>query len=191
MEKTEIYRELISQMNLSKSEKERENIRNRLFYAMYDDIMKWINSSTDSNSVLSSKQEIVSLSWDCFLFSLKYYKPEKNIPILNHFSSYVRFYIKTENRKHWREKTKEKNLGLAEISEPSFPPSFETEYLTEELQEFRRMLDEDLAKVFDDALLSMRASTKERTTKNKPFAKGRYYDRKRIFKIVIDFLLRR
>ena len=186
--KSDAICKLIIQHNACSTEKKKEQLRNQIFNDILPDMMKWISAILSGKGIFKSKEEIISKSWDCFEFCLKYYKPGNPISVPKHFYRYTNFFLKTNPIE-----------GLYESSEESLS-SLKTEPDTEniysdleELKSFRKDLPEKYTIVFDDALVSMSASMRNRLCRieESGLSSIRYQESKKIFKWVIEFLLKR
>ena len=183
---------LMEKMEQCADKKEKADIRNSLFAALQSSINCWVRSFLKSKGIFMEESEILSLSWDCFEFSLNSYHPEKKIPLINHFFAYTKFYLMSANSKKNAENNK-LHLKSEDFSDFEIENDEKALNSLEELKKFRDLLGEDLSPIFDDALMSMRASTKgrQRRLDKTPLNYSKYHNSKKIFKIVIDFLLRR
>jgi hypothetical protein len=169
---------------------EKEKYRNKLYLLLQESIIKWMCSILKSKAIFISQEEILSQSWDCFLFCLKYYNLEKNIPILNHFYAYTKFFLllKESSKKYLKNKPVKSNKG--ESGEGYSLSTFEC---LDDLKSFRESLPEDYKTIFDDSFLSMGSAHKDRVRRlgETSVKYYQYHESKKIFRIVIDFLLRR
>lgn len=188
----ELLGNLMEKMERCSDKKEKSDIRNRIFSALQPNINCWVKSFLKKNGSFMEESEILSLSWDCFEFSLNSYHPEKKIPLINHFFAYTKFYLMSANSKKNAENNK-LHLKSEDFSDFGIENDEKALNSLEELKKFRDLLGEDLSPIFDDALMSMRASTKgrQRRLDKTPLSYSKYHSSKKIFKIVIDFLLRR
>lgn len=190
MEKDQIdlLHSLIINYNSSKNKEEKVEIRNEIYLKMLPYIKKWISSILAKRGIFLEKEEIISKSWDCFEFCIKHFRPEKNISVPSHFYSYTNFYLKTY------EKINNKNISDQEFEIRNSCSGEDNLYgQLDELKSFKEMLSEEYAFVFDDALMSLIPENKNKQYRpkqsNLPIV--RYKEAKKIFKIVIDFLIRR
>ena len=190
MEKKEIdlLSEMINCYNSYSNCKEKDNLRNEIYLKILPYMKKWISSILAKKSIFLEKEEILSKSWDCFEFCLKHFKPEKKILIPNHFYTYTKFYLKFYN------KFNNKNLSSQELDSKNFYIGEEDVYdQLEELKAFKNLLPEEYLLVFDDALMSLIPNNKDKQyrIKQSNLPVIRYKESKKIFKIIIDYLLRR
>jgi len=177
--------DIVQSLSTCKTLLKEEELRNKLFEILNPFILMWMSSVLKKKGMYLEKSELLSVSWDCFEFCLKHYKIDRNIPIPNHFYSYTRFYLSTA---HLEKGKKDKRYGSSQ--EFSNGEQFD---ILDELKKFRSCLDKEYESVFDDALMSMRAAPKDRTQRLgvTTLSYHRYHEMKKIFKVVIDFLLRR
>jgi uncharacterized membrane protein len=166
--------------------KQKQIIRNNLFFLMQPSIIKWYKDILSKKGLFIEMAELRSKSWDCFEFCLRLYKEEKKIPIPSHFYKYTNFFILNSLITPLKEEEINHNENNEEID--NFMSVLET---VDEFKMFRSILPEEYVSVFDDALMSMAPANSQRLQRQKesgiPIA--RYQEAKKIFKIVIDFLL--
>lgn len=168
--------------------KEKDNLRNEIYLIMLPFIKKWISSILAKKGIFLEQDEMLSKSWDCFEFCLKHFKPEKKIAIPNHFYSYTNFYLK------FHESINKQNISNQEFDTKNSCLSDENLYSQlDELKSFRSILNIEYSLVFDDALMSLIPNNKDKQyrIKQSNLSSIRYQESKKIFKIVIDYLLRR
>lgn len=185
--------QLIKRYSLLKNVKMKQNVRNELFTKMYPDIMKWIGSILANKKVFLSREEMTSISWDCFCSGLDNYKGV--IPLPHHFYTYSKYFLMSNPDQN-------PEVFLSDMSEnihdkPSLTIKnelqdgwLETWELKEELLRFRDGLPEKYKEIFDDALMSMSAWSAQRVRRNtKNYAFYRYDSAKQVFKFVIKYIL--
>lgn len=160
-------------------------LRNKLYFVMEKYITIWIKSVLKDKNFYS-KEELTSLSWDCFLFCLKYYDFNKDIPLPNHFHSYTKYFLLTTFKKNKLESSYE---YITE--ELTYDPSV-FEHL-DDLKKYKESLPEEYKHVFDDALMSMSDSNKDKVKRHDStkLTHTQYNESKKIMKITIHYLLRR
>ena len=165
------------------------SIRNDIFLLIYPFLEKWVNSILGKRKIYVENSEMLSLSWDCFVFCLEKYRPEKKIPILGHSYSYTNFFLLSWISKKYESKNKYDDSELDNQND-KFDIYYEN---IDELRRFKDILPEDYKQIFDDALLSMagRPDGKVGYSKSEAYSKYKYQEAKKAFKFVIDFLLRR
>ena len=183
----DFIRRMIMRYNSYAEGPEKKNLRNEIYIEILPFMKKWISAITAKNHTFLDSKEILSKSWDCFEYCLETYKTDKNsIPLPNHFYKYTLFYLKT----HRIDFNIPTNLFSKEIisslEQDDYP-------VLQELDTFRSLLDKEHQLVFDDALKSLLPWNKDRQyrVKESTLSLPRYQESKKIFKIVIDFLLRR
>lgn len=184
---------LIKKYYVLKDDKKKQLIRNQIFEKIYPDIMSWIGSILADKKMFLTKEEMTSISWDCFSSGLKNYK--EAVPLPNHFYTYSKYFLMSNAKKYpelllddLSKNIHDKPNGIAkENLEESW---LETWELKKELLRFREKLPDKYKETFDDALMSMSAWSAQRVrrnTKNYPFY--RYDEAKKVFKLVIKFIL--
>lgn len=187
MDKVQIawYHSRIILWRETKEQKERNKIRNEIFINMEPYMEKWISSILANKKIYWSHEEIRSKSWDYFLACLLSYKPEKNIPVPNHFYSYTRFYIANDIAK------KEPNNNSDDIDGHPEREKYPVYDHLQELLIFRGMLSPPYDMIFDDSVMSMVPNRSDRVAREKETGIGyhRYHEAKKIFKVVVQFLL--
>uniref|UniRef100_A0A6M3LYW8 Uncharacterized protein n=1 Tax=viral metagenome TaxID=1070528 RepID=A0A6M3LYW8_9ZZZZ len=172
--------------------KEKETIRNDMFTKMSPTIGNWIMSILKYRKIYLSPQEKLSLGWEGFVFSLHHFHPERNIPLPNHFYGYTRFFLLS-----WlsgKKKVENQNVIMTPDIENSNPDDLEALYeQMDELKQFRETIPKDYKKIFDDAILSIAGRPKDKIAYKKSSNYGyyKYCEAKKVFKLVIDFLLRK
>jgi len=169
-------------------EKEKDDIRNKLFETMQPYMIKWIKSILSKRGDFRDEKDLLSISWECFEFCLKHFKPELPIPLPNHFFAYTRFYLNM----HYLGKRKQ--IVYVDLSDKITSGAIDLAYEhIDELREFRKSLPEEYYSIFDDAVWSLVDCRKDRLRRleEAPVTYYRYTESKKIFKIVIDYLLRR
>jgi hypothetical protein len=185
-EQSDLCRKLIGEYRKCPDGRRKVNIRNKIFVQIQPFMLKWISSILSDWGAYRSKPEILSLSWDCFEHGLLYYKPDKPISVPNHFYNYTRFYLLNDLNSQKDEK--EESLDI--VKQDPLEKIYEG---LEELKNFRSILDPEYHIVFDDAVMSLTPSNNSRQSriKESPLNQYRYHESKRVFKIIIDYLIRR
>lgn len=172
-------------------QKEKDQIRNDMFVKMEPFIDIWLKGNLNYRKLFMEDGERLSLCWDCFEFCLKYYRPGKNIPLINHFYGYTKFFLLS----WFAEKNKRDNINDpdASIDDGKLDNCAVFYEQIDDLKQFRKMIPEDYQTIFDDAILSMagRPVDKIPYRKSNAYSYYKYCESKKVFKIVIDFLLRR
>ncbi len=175
--------------SLSDRLQEQQETRNKLFFIVKPYMDKWLESILAQRKVFLPKEELLSLNFECFEFCLKSFKPDREIPLPNHFYAYANFFLKTNrtlenaNKYICVELDNEKEGECLNLA---------YEHL-DELREFRKSLPGEYISVFDDSLMSLVESRPARLRRldESPLTYQKYCESKKIFKIVMDYLLRR
>jgi hypothetical protein len=155
-------------------------------------IEKWIISIFIKNKRKIELGCLKEHSWECFIYCLKYYKADY-IPLPSHFYTYINFYFKQQWSKE--EKRSSKEVRMDEISTEMLTigsPTLGMEQ-TIDIKNFKEFLPEEYGLVFDDALKSMSRNKRERIGKseNIKMSSYRYYEAKKVMKLVLCFFLRK
>lgn len=155
-------------------------------------ISRWVKTLAARKNITLDSGEDISLSWDCFEFCMRHYSLGKQIPAMNHFYAYTKFFFASWSSSEYR-RTNNMQCENGEIRGYSCNP--ETYYgQIDDLKQFRSGLPENDKEIFDEAIMSMSGAPWDKVRKydkTKPYTYYRYCEAKRVFKIVIDFLLRR
>jgi hypothetical protein len=164
---------------------DKDTLRNKLFLSLQPFLIKWIKSIYSSKHRYHSNDFILSKSWDCFLFALNSYKPHKHIPFINHFFSYTKFCLLSQKIEVEHKEYKDNEHRDVDIN-----------YcydVLEDLKKFRDTLPSEYVIIFEDAICSLYGENRDRAMRNKetPVHFYRYLESKKIFKIVIDYLVRK
>ena len=149
------------------SEKRKIQIRNKLYCIMSGDIQMWIKSILKKWGRYEKEGEILSISFDTFLFCLERYKIGFG-SFQGHFFKYSRYYLLMKYGKEEREKIDW--IPVDELKE-IFPSELQCNrknlfinifinLLT--LTQFRDCLTDDIKFIWDDAALSLSESHMER-----------------------------
>jgi len=186
--------ELIWQHNKEEEIEKKRIIRDQAFQLLKDPMMRWIPAILSKKSIYIQPDEILSLSWDCFEFCLARYKLDQSVPLPNHFHAYTRFYLMST----FVRKNKEINVNsgneenpIETISETFSEGDLEAIFHLDELKQFHACLPSDYKIIFEDAILSMSGQMKDRVRRKEGMPFGQYTEAKKVFKYVIDYLLRR
>ena len=172
-------------------QKEKDKIRNDMFIKMEPFIDIWLKGNLNYRQMFMENDERLSLCWDCFEFCLKYYHPERNISLVNHFYRYTKFFLLS----WFAEKKKREDINDPGATTNDGKLNNCTVFYEQidDLKQFRKMIPEDYKTIFDDAILSMagRPVDKIPYRKSNAYSYYKYCESKKVFKIVIDFLLHR
>ena len=169
-----------------------DEIRNDIFKKMHPYIDVWVKSLLRRYGEYVDVQERLSLCWDCFLFSLRHYRPERKINVPRHFYSYTRFFFLARISKQ----NKEKKIKIDQPDLNDGVDLVDLEIIYEQLEEltkFREFIPDNYQKIFDDALLSMAGSPRDKVcyVKSDAYSQYKYREAKKAFRFVIAFLLQR
>lgn len=173
-----------------KREWQKKQIRNEIYALMSSDMLNWIKSILKKWNKHETKEEILSLSWDCFEFCLKYFKVEEEYKVEKHFYSYTSYYLLNRYAKKDRVFLPLDELkGILGIIETPENLAFE-KLLT--LTQFRNVIPEKYLVVWDDAVLSQSAATQfqHRTRGNIGMEDSTYRAIKEILKNIVKELLK-
>jgi len=168
-------------------------LRNEIFQIMYPVIKRWINAIFSHQKIYLPKEELTAKTWDCFLYGLQYYVPKREIPVPNHFYTYTKFYLRIMQKEEIIKINKINRQALTDYVHPVIdfnPDSFYNS--VDELKVFREQLSKEYKDIFDDAVMSMLPANKDKLCriKDSSLSNIRYQESKKIFKIIIDFLLK-
>ncbi len=187
MQKDEVLKctELCRQY-FSLSGEEQDSKRNEIWKLIDPWMIKWVKTILSKKNNFLKEGEIISIGWDCFVFCLKHFKPDMKIPLPNHFFAYSKFYI---SMYHSNSKIVQVDLNN-DLTNGNVNLAYEH---IDELREFKKSLPNEYYSTFDDALWSLVDYRKDRLRRldEAPITYYRYSESKKIFKLVIDYLLRR
>ena len=182
---------MIKEWNVCSISHEKDLIRNKLFIIIQPFMAKWIASILAKKSQYASDEEIKSKSWDSFKYCLRLFKEDKPIPLPNHFYAYTKFFLSIPYSEKQILKNETKGPFVTEVTSDREP--FHAYEDIEELKYFRSLLPQEYVSVFDDAIMSLVPSNSQKLQRLEESSLGyaRYREAKKIFKIVIEFLLTR
>lgn len=168
-------------------------IRNGMFEKISPSIAMWIKGYLSRRKKYISDQERLSLCWDCFEFCLDRYRPDNKISIPSHFYGYTRFFLMSWFAKNKKYDDRNWNVSDNKIDHNNGNYLDEFYGQMDDLKTFRKTIPNDYQAIFDDALLSMAGQPRDRAPYRKSDSYGyyKYCESKKVFKLVIDFLLRR
>lgn len=184
-------KDLIVQWNSLDNTKDKNVIRNNLFLIMQPFMEKWVSSILSRKGRYVSLEDIKSKSWICFEFCLKHFKINEPIPIPNHFYSYTRFCLAGIHAEQNLYEENTQNIAkINSIPEENILLVYED---IDELKCFRLSLPPEYVSVFDDAILSLvpRISNNLERSNISTLSYDKYRESKKIFKLIIRFLLMR
>lgn len=150
MEKSQI--DECHKMILKWKENGSNSLRDQLYEILREPLYQWIASISSRRGEVMTLKEIQSISWDCFEYCLKMYKPEHGIPIPNHFYSYTKFILATIRHKKERYKVLTASMIDKERMHEDLGVFYDN---IEDLKLFRKLLDEKQSKEFDKTIFRM------------------------------------
>lgn len=175
--------------NTSKVVVEKEKARNELYLLLQPWMEKWISSILANMGKYESREVILSLSWDCFLFCLDRCK-KMYIPLPKHFFTYSVYHLKNTLFKE----VPPSHSPLEIINEDTLPSINEFNYpqfhFLQVLGHIRSQLPHSYKVVFEDALLSIGGNPKSKSKRvNKSGLSTHFYTvSKRSFTFIIKAL---
>ena len=152
-------KQMIEKYYSFKQEKRKIKIRNELYCIMSGDIQMWIKSILKKWGRYEEKEEILSISFDAFLFCLEQYKIGFE-SFQGHFYEYSRYFLLMKYGK-----VDKVHLPVKELKEilkmDNSPEGIIFDNLLT-LTQFRDCLTDDIKFIWDDAALSLSESHMER-----------------------------
>jgi len=204
MEKEEIKKmnKLVDKFFRSKQKKRKKELQNEIFLRLKEQILGWMKSCLKKKGTVISKEELLSLSWDCFLFCLNHYKVKRDIPLPQHFHTYIKFFLTNNINKDRKENEKfistlEEN-DVINMLHKKLLASFLNDQnniatdILQQLKSFYFYLDNKYKVVFEDALLSFSPVSnrnKVRRIEKSGLPYYKYSESKKIFKIYISYVV--
>jgi hypothetical protein len=166
--------------------------RNKLFSLMRTDIIKWVELFSLTRKIDNDPSNILSLSWDCFEYALDKYKPDSEIPFTHHFYCYTRYCLMNQFSKRQTHETKMEPYNELEHSHKIGRGAELDILLLDDYRYLKKKLPQQHQIVFEDALNSLSEVMMNRPSRISESKLGRtkYYEFKRIYKILIEFLIR-
>jgi len=73
-------------------------VRNKLFLIMLPTLMKWVSAWYVRRQSYPAKEEILSDTWDCFLYCVDRYS-DWNVPLPSHFTRYINWFLNDKENK--------------------------------------------------------------------------------------------
>jgi len=155
MDKTteEKCKEYIGKYYRYKQKEKKIKVRNDLYVLMSKDMDTWIKSILRRWGRNLEQTEIISLSWDAFLFCLKRYDRSKEGGLSKFFFEAIRYFLLMEFAK--KDIVKIEAIELKEILKLDHSPEA---YLFERLltlQQFRGVIPEEQLVIWDEATMSL------------------------------------
>ena len=164
-----------------------------LYMLMQNDIVGWIKSVLNKWNRYEDESEIISTSWDTFLFCLESYNPVKyNTPIVYFFFKYTKYWLFM----HYAKKEEGIFLPLEEVEETlgivDEPQNIVFNKLLQ-LYKLREVLPDEHKKTWDDAFMSL--SKEDKHNKGSigyhGLTQSAYYNLKRAFKEIQTDILKK
>ena len=178
-----------------KREKTKQRLRNEVYLLVKPYLLRCIRNRLIAKKIWLDEGEILSVSWDAFLYCIQRYKEHYFLP--SHIRIYSGFFLLSYlGRKRLHPSISmdvEKTQRAVEENDAKYSKTLISEYLS--LQQFcslvQKELGEEYVYVFEDALLSMSPSPFHRRTREKELKINhyRYTEAKKVFRQVIAFLL--
>lgn len=129
--------------------------RNKLFELMRQDFNIWIFSILKKWGRSLTREEVVSLSWDCFEYCISIYEPSFD-SFLGHFYKYTKYYLLMNFAK--KDTVRIEITELKEILKIDNSPELQIFEKLLTLQQFRGVIPEEQLNVWDEAALSLDSS---------------------------------
>lgn len=186
---------LVKEWHQNTDIKQKSVIRNEIFCIVKPSIDKWVMNILADKKIYIDQNEKLAHVWDCFLHGLRHHKPDKKIPLINHFFAYTRFFMlsKISNMFTVDPTMVEGHNFDTKVDFCNHDLDIALGHL-EELRSFRDHLPEHYTVIFDDALASMLPYNRDRQIKGLAEStityKG-YHEVKKVLKCTIEFLLTR
>lgn len=150
---------LLHRYHRYRSEQFKVKVRNELFMQMRGYLTVWINRSLKKWGRWEEKGEIISMTWEAFMFGIQYHKPHyDNIPA--HFYTHTRYYLFTRYAKQDSVRIPLEELKMI-MNEFPTPENQHFERLLT-LYQFREAVPENYRNIWDDATLSLDPQCKNR-----------------------------
>ena len=149
---------LICKYQKYKSKSNKEQMRNEIYAKMMKWMLIWIKSILSKWGKSELPEEVLSMSWDAFMFCIDYYK--EGYPLAKHFHEYTKYhllikYAKAERVQLPLEELKE-TLSLFDTPENVLFDRLLT------LRQFRDVLPDKHKIVWDDATQSLYGENKDK-----------------------------
>ena len=176
----------IKRYNNYTSKRYKEKIRNELFLRMKPWMIRWIKSILKRWGKYETEEELLSISWDAFMYCLGKYS-DYNVPIAWYFHNFTRYFLLMKYGKQDRvlinAEELQETLGLVQIPENILFDRLLT------LNQFRDVLPEKYQLVWDDATQSLSKTMKEKTHQRNGIDKNMYSRLKASYIPIIKLIL--
>jgi len=181
---------LIKSYHTTKQDKRKIDYRNKLFEIMLTQMQIWIKSILGKWGIHRSPEEILSLSWDAFMFCLDKYDIPKNTPIPIYFYSFTRYFLLIHFAKE-----QGVTVPLEELVDTLELVNSDENIMFGRLlrmHQIRCCLPGEHQFVWDDAYRSLDPADQYKKAPEKFFTltKNTYYNLKRSYVSIITFLLK-
>jgi hypothetical protein len=186
-------RKKILELHSVQGKENRDEIRNNIYLEMKPFMQKTVTSVLHRKGIYISDEETLSIAWDCFEYCMSNYRHKKKIPIPVHFYKYSFFYITNELKKERKINKKHEIISFEDLSTAEIGFDDDAYEELEELKSFRSTLPTNYITVFDDAFMSLSPHNKDKINRmtETSLTNVRYQESKKIFKIIIRFLITR
>jgi len=169
--------------------KESIGIRNKIFLLLKPELIKWIKSVIGKRGKYLNEQEILSEAWDIFERGVFTYK--KEYPIAKHFHITTSKHIR--RKKLLEKKQGEKEIYLEDLDlekAGNTECSYFTMNVLISIKSFYEILPVQYKAIFEDAMSSFQSGNRDNLSRLKEIGipAHRYYESKKIFRWVINFL---
>lgn len=173
---------------LPESDDQKSKIRNEIYLELKPWLLRWMKSILERWDRYEESHELLSMSWDVFMFCTSYYKDTK-YTIPKHFYEYTRYFLLNYYAK--KESVFLPMSELKEILQLVESPENEVFEKLLALQQLKDALPSKYQVVFDDALQSLHQAPmfNKRTRGSLGFSDSTYRAIKEILKPVICILL--
>ena len=159
---------------------EKEHLRNDLFLFMQKELENWVKSILNNIGMFSTKQLVLSLSWDCFLYCIHTYR-KLEVPLGFHFYRNSRYCVLKQLR---LKKTQSViSYGSFEICTDR---NDEIKFI--ELKRFAEYIPEKYKPVFMDAVMSMNHGSRARSKQNWDKTTMNYVEYKSVKQILVSVI---
>lgn len=159
---------------------DRDNIRNNLFLFMERELGNWTKSILNSIGMFSTKQLILSLSWDCFLYCIHTYR-KLEVPLGFHFYRNSKYCVLKQLRV-------KKTQAIISYGDFDICTDRKDEFKFIELKRFGEFLPEKYKPVFIDALMSMNHHGRARSQQNWNREDMNYMEYKSVKQILVSVI---
>ena len=181
---------LIKSYHTTKQDKRKIDYRNKLFEIMLTQMQIWIKSILGKWGIHRSSEEILSLSWDAFMFCLDKYSILKNTPVPIYFYSFTRYFLLIHFAKE-----QGITVPLEELVDTLGLVNSDENIMFGRLlrmHQVRSCLPEEHQFVWDDAYLSMSKHIMDKKGVSDLYGltQNTYYNLKRSYVSIITFLLK-